>query len=180
MAAPAELRAGLPAGEEERKYCKQHSTPGSDPRDQGPPETRDPRRPGTPGDQGPQETRDPQRPGTPGDQGPPETRDPRRPGAPGDQGPQETRGPRRPGTRSEGAAGEYWRMQWEEGKRKPGAGRMKEPYKLDTISPASPTGQTRQAAGTQPLGHPAEATQTRCALLSQDRTREINPTQNLS
>ena len=146
MAAPAELRAGLPAGEEERKYCRQHSTPGSDPRDQGPPETRDPQRPGTPGD----------------------------------QGPQETRGPRRPGTRSEGAAGEYWRMQWEEGKRKPGAGRMKEPYKLDTISPASPTGQTRQAAGTQPLGHPAEATQTRCALLSQDRTREINPTQNLS
>ena len=75
MAAPAELRAGLPAGEEERKYCKQHSTPGSDPRDQGPPETRDPRRPGTPGDQGPQETRDPRRPGTPGDQGPQETRD---------------------------------------------------------------------------------------------------------
>ena len=61
MAAPAELRAGLPAGEEERKYCKQHSTPGSDPRDQGPPETRDPRRPGTPGDQGPQETRDQER-----------------------------------------------------------------------------------------------------------------------
>ena len=61
MAAPAELRAGLPAGEEERKYCRQHSTPGSDPRDQGPPETRDPRRPGTPGDQGPQETRDQER-----------------------------------------------------------------------------------------------------------------------
>ena len=37
MAAPAELRAGLPAGEEQRKYCDQYSTQGSHPGDQGPP-----------------------------------------------------------------------------------------------------------------------------------------------
>ena len=33
----AELRAGLPAGEEQRKYCDQYSTQGSHPGDQGPP-----------------------------------------------------------------------------------------------------------------------------------------------
>ena len=38
MAALAELRAGLPAGEEQRKYCEQYSIQGSDPGGQGPQE----------------------------------------------------------------------------------------------------------------------------------------------
>ena len=38
VAAPAELRAGLPSGEEQRKYCEQYSTQGSDPGGQGPQE----------------------------------------------------------------------------------------------------------------------------------------------
>ena len=89
--------------------------------------------------------------------------------------------PRRPGTPgAREQKGNIGGWQWEEGKSKPGAGRTKEPDKLDTISPESPTGQTRQATGTPPLGHPAEATRIRCALWSQDRTGEINPTQNLS
>ena len=84
--------------------------------------------------------------------------------------------PWRPGTpRARQQEGNIGGWQLEEGKSKPGARRTKEPYKLDTTSPESPTGQTRQATGAQPPGLPVEATRTPCALWSQDGTREINP-----